>query len=414
MNEGAGQPGLGEHPSEGHPEVIVDLDAITANAAALVGHVGGTQLMAVVKSDGYGHGMVPTAAAAVAGGASWLGVTRIADALALRAAGLMVPVLCLLAAPGARHEEAVRAGIDLTCDTPEVVAQVAAAARRAGRRARLHLEADTGMSRCGATAAAWPTLVRAALDAEAAGDTQVVGIWSHFACADMPGHPSVAAQLAAFDAAVSLAERAGARPQVRHLANTPATLTLPDSWHDLVRPGGAIVGLSTLPGGAPEWLTPAMTVRARLVCTKRVAAGTSVSYGQRYATSAPATLGVVPLGYHEGIPRLATNTAQMSVRGRRCPVAGTVNMNQTILDLGDLAVAAGAEVILFGPGTDGEPTAQEWADALHTISYEIVTRFTGRIPLNYRKVGSAEDRAGQAAGGRVPGGRVHGQVAPAH
>jgi alanine racemase len=408
MREGSeGTPHAGP---EGHPEVVVDLDAITANAAALVRHVGGARLMAVVKSDGYGHGMVPTAAAAVAGGASWLGVVQIADALALRAAGFTVPVLCLLAAPDARHEDAVRAGIDLTAGTAAVVASVAAAARRAGSRARLHLEADTGMSRCGATAADWPGLVRAALDAEAAGDAVVAGIWSHFACADMPGHPSIAAQLTAFDAAVALAERAGARPEVRHLANTPATLTLPESWRDLVRPGGAIVGLSTLPGGAPEWLTPAMTVRARLIQTKRVAAGTGVSYGHRYATSAVATLGVVPLGYNEGIPRLATNTAQMSVGGRRFTVAGTVNMNQTMLDLGDLPARAGDEVILFGPGTGGEPTAQEWADALGTISYEIVTRFTGKIPRSYQGVTSAR---GQAAG-QDAGGRAHGQVAAAH
>jgi alanine racemase len=233
----------------------------------------------------------------------------------------------------------------------------------------------------------------------------------------MPGHPSIAAQLAAFDTAVALAERAGARPEVRHLANTPATLTLPDSWHDLVRPGGAIVGLSTLPGGAPDWLTPAMTVRARLVQTKRVAAGTGVSYGHRYTTSAPATLGVFPLGYNEGIPRLATNTAPVSVRGQRFTIAGTVNMNQTILDLGDLAAQAGDEVILFGPGRDGEPTAQEWADALGTISYEIVTRFTGKIPRTYRGVTSAGGRgADQAAGaaGQGAGGRSHGQVAAAH
>jgi alanine racemase len=409
----------GSNWPEGHPEVVVDLDAIAANAAALVAHVRGAQVMAVVKSDGYGHGMVPTAGAAIAGGASWLGVVQIADALALRAAGITVPVLCLLGAPDARHGEAVAADIDLTAGTVAVVEQIAAAARRAGRRARLHLEADTGMSRCGATAADWPGLVAAALDAEAAGDVVVVGLWSHFACADMPGHPSIAAQLAAFDAAVGLAERAGARPQVRHLANTPATLTLPDAWHDLVRPGGGIVGLSTLPGGAPDWLTPAMTVRARLVQVKQVAAGTAVSYGHRYTTPGPATLGVVPLGYNEGIPRLATNAGPVSVGGRRFTVAGTVNMNQTILDLGDLPAQAGDEVILFGPGTGGEPTAQEWADALGTISYEIVTRFTGQVPRRYRGGASAQGQAAdqtaadQTAAGQA-GGRSNGQVAAAH
>jgi len=208
--------------------------------------------------------------------------------------------------------------------------------------------------------------------------------------------------------AVDLAEQAGARPEVRHMANTPATLTLPESWFDLVRPGGAIVGLSTLPGGVPGWLRPAMTVRARLVETKRVPADSSVSYGHRYATRGPATLGVFPLGYNEGVPRLASNTAQVSVRGHRFTIAGTVNMNQTIIDFGDLPAEPGDEVIVFGPGDAGEPTAQEWADALGTISYEIVTRFTGNIPRSYRGVTSAQDPA------RAVDGRAHGQVAAAH
>jgi alanine racemase len=389
----AGPAGWQTGGMEGHPEVVIDLDAITANAAALVRHVGGAAVMAVVKSDGYGHGMVPSAVAALAGGASWLGVVQVADAVALRAAGLTVPVLCLLGAADMPYAEAVGAGIDLTAGTVAVVGQVAAAARQAGRPARLHLEADTGMRRCGATAEEWPGLVHAALAAEADGLAQVVGIWSHFACADMPGHPSIAAQLTAFGEAVAVAESAGARPEVRHMANTPATLTLPDSWFDLVRPGGAVVGLSTLPGGAPGWLTPAMTVRARLVQTKRVPAGSGVSYGHRYVTGGPTTLGVFPLGYNEGIPRLASNTAQVSVRGRRLTIAGTVNMNQTILDLGDLPAEPGDEVILFGPGTSGEPTAQEWADALGTLSYEIVTRFTGKVPRSYRRVTSGQDEA---------------------
>jgi alanine racemase len=393
---------------EGHPEVLVDLDAITANAAALLRHVGGAQLMAVVKSDGYGHGMLPAACAALAGGASWLGVVQISDALALRKAGITVPVLCLLGAPDASHADAIGAEIDLTAGTADLVRQIAATAREAGRPARLHLEVDTGMGRGGATEADWPGVVREALVAAEAGDARIVGIWSHFACADMPGHPSIGAQLAAFRAAVELAERAGARPELRHMANTPATLTLPESWFDLVRPGGAIVGLSTLPGGAPDWLRPAMTVRTRLVQTKRVPAGSGVSYGHRYATSGAATLGVFPLGYNEGVPRLASNTAQVLVRGRRFAIAGTVNMNQTIIDFGDLPAEAGDEVILFGPGDAGEPTAQEWADALGTISYEIVTRFTGKVQRSYSGVTSGQDR------GLAVDGRTHGQVAAAY
>jgi alanine racemase len=378
---------------DGHPEALIELGAIKDNVSALARHVGGAQVMAVVKSDGYGHGMIPAATAAVDGGASWLGVVHVADALALRQAGLTVPVLCLLAAPGAPHEDAVRNDVDLSAGSADLVAEIAAAASRAGKPARLHLKADTGMSRGGATAADWPGLVAAGLAAEAAGQARIVGIWSHFACADMPGHPSIGAQLEAFRDAVSAAERAGARPEVRHLANTPATLTLPEARFDLVRPGGGVFGLSTLPGGAPPWLRPAMTVRARLVQTKRVPGGTGVSYGHRHVTSGDATLGLVPLGYAEGVPRLATNTAQVQVRGRRWTISGTVCMNQFVVDFGDEAVTAGDEVVLFGPGDAGEPTAQEWADALGTLSYEIVVRFAGRLPKSYLGVTQSMDPA---------------------
>ena len=376
---------------DGHPEALIDLGAIKNNVSALAGHVGAAQVMAVVKSDAYGHGMIPAAAAALAGGAAWLGVAHVADALALRRAGVTVPVLCLLGAPGAPHEDAIRHGIDLSAGSADLVREIAGAAERAGRPARLHLKADTGMSRGGATAADWPGLVAAGLAAQAAGHARVVGLWSHLACADIPGHPSIAAQTAAFRDAVAHAEAAGVRPEVRHLANTPATLTLPETWFDMVRPGGAVVGLSTLPGGAPGWLRPAMTVRARLVQVKRVPAGTGVSYGHRHVTAADATLGLVPLGYAEGIPRHATNTAEVQVRGRRWTIAGTVCMNQVVLDFGDASAAAGDEVVLFGPGDAGEPTAQEWADALGTLSYEIVVRFAGRLPKSYLGVTESVD-----------------------
>jgi alanine racemase len=390
---------------DGHPEALIDLGAIKDNVSALARHVGGAQVMAVVKSDGYGHGMVPAAAAALAGGASWLGVVHVAEALALRQAGLTVPVLCLLGAPGAPHEEAIRHDIDLSAGSAELVSQIAAAAGLAGRPARLHLKADTGMSRGGATAADWPGLVAAALGAEATGHVRIAGIWSHLACADIPGHPSTDAQLAAFRSAVELAEQAGARPEVRHLANTPATLTRPETWFDMVRPGGGIVGLSTLPGGAPGWLRPAMTIRAVLVQVKRVPAGTGVSYGHRYITGGDATLGLVPLGYAEGVPRHASNTAEVQVRGRRWTISGTVCMNQVVVDFGDEPVAPGDEVVLFGPGDDGEPTAQQWADALGTLSYDIVTRFAGRVPRSYFGVTETTDPvlATAPAGPAAPG-----------
>ena len=228
-------------------------------------------------------------------------------------------MLCLAGAPGAPHTAAIAAGVDLTAGTVALVREIAAAAQQAGLPARIQLEADTGMGRGGATTADWPDLVAAARQAERAGQARITGIWSHFACADMHGHESIPAQLSAFRAAVDLALRAGAEPEVRHMANTPATLTLPESYFDLVRPGGAIFGLSTLPGGAPGWLRPAMTVRARLIQTKRVPGGSGVSYGHRHVTRGPATLGVIPLGYNEGVPRLASSTAPVLVRGGGSP-----------------------------------------------------------------------------------------------
>jgi len=208
-------------------EALVNLATVRDNVAALRKHVGDSAVMAVVKSDAYGHGLIPVATAALAGGASWLGVVRADEALTLRRAGLAAPVLCLMSVPGGPHEEAIRHDVDLGAGSTGMVAEIADAAQRAGRPARVHLKVDTGMSRGGATMAEWPTVVAAALAAQAAGQVQVVGLWSHLACADMPGHRSIGTQLTAFQEAVAIAEKAGARPEVRHLANTPATLTPP-------------------------------------------------------------------------------------------------------------------------------------------------------------------------------------------
>lgn len=381
---------------DGQSEAIVDLGAIRSNVAAMAEHAAGSQVMAVVKSDGYGHGMLPTALAALAGGATWLGVGQVAEAVALRAAGISAPVLCLLAAPDAPHQRAIEQGIDLSAGTVAQLGQLAWAARLAGRPARVHLKADTGMSRGGATMALWPELVAAALAEQAAGTCEIIGIWSHLACADLPGHPSVDSQLATFVEALDQAGRLGARPVVRHLANTPALLTRPDTWFDLVRPGGGVTGLCTLPGGPPGWLRPAMTLRTTLVQSKQVPAGTGVSYGLRYRTSARTTLGLIPLGYHEGIPRGARDVAPVLIRGTRLVISGTVCMNQCVVDGHGLPLEAGDEVIIFGPGDRGEPTAQQWADLLDTLSYDIVTRFTGKIPRSYCGVTDAEAPAVRA------------------
>jgi alanine racemase len=368
---------------DSHARASIDLDVIAGNVAAVRERVAPTAVMAVVKAGGYGHGAVPAARAAVRGGADWLGVVHVAEALELRAAAIDSPLLCLMAIASDDHRAAIAAGVDLSAGSADMVRRIAAAAAEAGRPARVHLKADTGLSRGGATAADWPRVLDTAIEAEAAGLLSVAGLWSHFASADEPGNTSVAAQLDAFEAALEAAKKLGVTPEVRHIANTAATLEVPQARYDLVRVGGGIYGLSTLPGGPPRWLRPAMTLRARLVLVKRVPAGTGVSYGHRYVTPRETTLGLVPLGYADGVPRTATGLPLLFARGRRWPIAGTVCMDQLVVDFGDEPVAVGDEVVLFGPGDDGEATAQEWGDTLGTISYEIVTGIGGRVPRSY-------------------------------
>lgn len=363
-----------------HAEAFVDLNAIEANVTAFTRRAGSAAVMAVVKADGYGHGAVAAARAALAGGASWLGVVQVREALELRDAGIDAPVLCLMAIGADDHVAAIARGVDVSAGSAEMVRALAAAAREAGRTARVHLKADTGLNRGGAVQDDWPSVVEAALDAQAAGDVNAVGLWSHFASSDEPGDRSIAAQLAVFRDAVEKAEKAGITPEVRHIANTAATIDVPEARYDLVRVGGGVYGLSTLPGGAPSWLTPAMTLRAHVIQVKRVPAGSGVSYNHRYVTPRETTLGLVPLGYADGIPRAATNQPLVFARGRRRQIAGTVCMDQFVIDFGDDEVAVGDEVVLFGPGNDGEATAQEWGERLGTISYEIVTGIGPRVP----------------------------------
>lgn len=363
-------------------EARVDLDAIRANVARLRSGTS-ADLMAVVKGDGYGHGMVPAARAALDAGASWLGVCTLDEALTLRRAGVTAPVLAWLLAPGLPLHEGVAADVDLSAASVDQVGEMATAAQQAGRTARVHLKIDTGLSRGGATVADWPALLDAAAKAEADGTIDVVGVWSHFVYADAPGHPTIDRQLAAFHEGLAMAEKAGLRPRFRHLANSAATLTRPDTHFDLVRPGIAVYGLSPI-AGETFGLRPAMTARARVTLTKRVAAGSGVSYGHTYVTDRETTLAVVPLGYADGVPRHASGRGPVRLGGRVRTIAGRVCMDQIVLDCGDDQVAAGDVATLFGSGDRGEPTADDWAEAIGTINYEIVTRFGGvRVPRVY-------------------------------
>ena len=341
--------------------------------------------MAVVKADAYGHGLVPSARAAQRGGATWLGVALLDEALALRASGVKGPVLAWLLGVDEDWAGAVNADIDLSVSAEWALTAITAAATAVGRTARVHLKVDTGLGRSGAPADDWAALVAAARRAESDGSVRVVGVWSHFAYADAPGHPTIDRQIDAFRDAVASAERAGLRPDVRHLANSAATLTRPDTHFDLTRPGLSVYGLSPLVDAPSKslGLEPAMSLRASLVLVKRVPAGHGVSYMHRYVTNAEATLGLVPLGYADGVPRSATNVGPVLAGERRRTIAGVVCMDQFVVDFGDDPASVGDVVTLFGSGAAGEPTAQDWANATGTISYEIVTRIGPRVRRRY-------------------------------
>ncbi|WUS98713.1 alanine racemase [Streptomyces sp. NBC_00708] len=361
----------------------IDLAALRANVRVLRARAAGAQLMAVVKADAYGHGAVPCARAAREAGAAWLGTATPQEALALRAAGLDGRMLCWLWTPGGPWREAIEADIDVSVSGMWALREVTDAATAAGRTARIHLKADTGLGRAGCQPADWPELVAAARTAERAGTVRVTGLWSHFACADEPGHPSITAQLDTFRDMVAYAEKAGVEPEVRHIANSPATLTVPESHFDLVRTGIAMYGISPSPelGTSADFgLRPVMTLAASVALVKQVPAGHGISYGHHYTTPRETTLGLVPLGYADGIPRHASGRGPVLVGGVRRTIAGRVAMDQFVVDLDGDEPAAGSEAVLFGPGDRGEPSAEDWAQAAGTIAYEIVTRIGGRVP----------------------------------
>jgi alanine racemase len=365
-------------------EIVVDLAAIRHNVRTLKRVVGPAQLMTVVKADGYGHGLVPSARAARDAGADWLGVATIDEALALRESGDSGRVLCWLGVPGEDYAMAVAAGVDVTAYSLAELGEIRAGASAAGCPARLQLKVDTGLSRGGAPMAAWAEVVAAARDGERAGHWRVTGIWSHFACSDEPEHPANDAQERVFREALAIAEAAGLQPEVRHLANSAAAILRPSARFDLVRCGLASYGLDPAPGWTPDLgLVPAMTARATLAMVKQVATGDGVSYGHTWIAEHATTLGLVPIGYGDGVPRHASSSAETWVAGKRRPIRGRICMDQFVVDLSGEPAEAGDDVVLFGPGRAGEPTAQDWADACETISYEIVTRIGGRMARRY-------------------------------
>jgi alanine racemase len=352
--------------------------------------------MAVVKADGYGHGAVEVASAALDAGATWLGVCTLEEAAQLRDAGIGAPVLSWLHVPDEDMTGAVATSVDLGIASPRDLAAAAGAARAAGRPARIHLKIDTGLSRNGCPPHEWGALLDAVAGLADEGVVEPVAVWSHLAHADAPAHPTLDRQAARLDDAHRAATTRLARPLLAHLANSAATLTRPDLHRDLVRPGIAVYGLDPVetPGGSGHDLRPAMTFRSRVALVKTVAAGEGVSYGHIWTTPGPRSLALVPAGYADGVPRLLGSSGRFGVGigGVRRPVVGRVCMDQVMVDLGPAdephGVSEGDEVVLFGPGDGrapqdgGLPTASEWAELLGTIHYEIVTGVGGRPRLS--------------------------------
>lgn len=380
-------------PAAGEPDrnlrawAEIDLRAIADNVGRMQEAAPGAKVMAVVKADAYGHGLIEVSRAARIGGADWLGVALLQEGLDLRAAGDTGPLFAWLSTPGDQFAACIAADIDLNVSAEWMLTEIVAAAKSLDTTARIHLKIDTGLGRGGSTPHDWSTLLKAAAAAASRGEVEIVGIWSHFAYADSPNHPTITRQLEAFDDAIEIARRLGVEPQLRHIANSAATLTLPEAHYDMVRPGIAVYGIS--PGDAVGTsrslgLRPAMTMGASLAQVKRLPAGHGISYGHEYVTERETTVAVVPLGYADGIDRSATNAGPVLVAGRVRPIAGRVCMDQFVLDLGDDIAAAGDEVLLFGSGSRGEPTAADWARVCDTIAYEIVTRIGPRVPRVFR------------------------------
>lgn len=364
----------------------IDLAAFRSNVSTLQRHAS-VPVMVIVKADGYGHGMLECAREARTAGAEWLGVATPTEALQLREAGDTGPLLAWLYGVDEDLAPLVAADVDLSAQSVDQIGRLVAAAAMTERRARVHLKIDTGLSRNGAPSYEWQQVCAIAADAEHSGAIEVVGIWSHLAAADEPGHPSVPLQIQAFQQAYEQARAAGLEPMLRHLSNSAGALVVPEARLDLVRVGIAAYGIDPAPGIAAlagVTLRPVMRLRAQLVNVKRISEGAGVSYGWTWTAQAPTTVGLVPLGYGDGIPRHAGNRALVGWSGTRVPIRGRICMDQFVVELGAGRVAEpGDDVIVFGPGDQGEPTAGEWAAWCDTIGYEIVTRIGTRVPRRY-------------------------------
>ncbi len=366
-----------------HAVIEVDLDAIAANAAVLRRAAPDAELCAVVKADGYGHGAVPAARAALAGGATWLAVALVEEGVALRDAGLEAPVLVLSQPPEDSMADALAARLVPTLYTREGIAAAAAASTDAGGPPwTVHLKVDTGMHRVGASV---DEAVELAGVVDRSDALHLGGVFTHLACADEPGHPLTVLQLSRFESVLQQLQHAGIDMDAVHAANSAGLLLQSRSHGDMVRAGIALYGIDPVPGsGAGDELVPALSLRSEVTFVRSVPAGDGVSYGMRHLFDRPATVAVVPLGYADGVPRdLGLVGGDVLIGGRRHPIRGVVTMDQLIVETTGSVVSVGDEVVLIGSQGDQTVTAQEWAWLTGTIPYEIVCGFSARLPRRY-------------------------------
>lgn len=362
--------------------VEIDVAAITANVRVLRDVAPRSRFMAVVKADGYGHGTVPVARAALAGGADWLAVALVEEGRTLRDAGITTPVLLLTEPPLAAIPTLLDAELTPSVYSRDFIRALDAAARaRGGDAIAVHLELDTGMRRVGAPERDWSAVID--LLARCTG-LRVSGLWSHFACADEPGHPSIARQSTLFRSGIDLIRERGLEPDLVHLCNSAGTLTRPEDHHDMVRCGIALYGLD--PGGGVLGdvpVRPAMRWVSHVSLVKRLAAGEAVSYGHAWSAPCDTTVATVPAGYADGVTRVLGGRGEVLIGGVRRPMVGRVTMDQFLVDVGDDTVTVDDEVVLLGGQRATAVTADDWARWLDTITYEVVTTVAARVPRVY-------------------------------
>lgn len=369
-----------------HITADIDLGNLTQNVETLIKKVNGPALMAVVKANAYGHGLVPSALAAKRGGAEWLATALLDEAIELRNNKVPGRVLVWLNTIDDQFSECIDKDIDLGVNSLESLSAIAQAAKNLGKRARVHLKVDTGLGRNGVTLSNLPNLISALKQEQNNGNINVVGVMSHFAYADEPTNSTIGEQIANFKISVDALVDANFELEVRHLSNSAATLGLPDTYFNLVRPGAVIYGISPGPevGPAADFdLRPVMRLRAPIILIKDVPAGTGVSYAHQYHTKSATRLALIPAGYADGIPRAASNKGPVQINGKNFTVSGRVCMDQFVVDIGDLSANVGDDAVLFGDPANNEPSVNDWADAAGTINYEIVTRIGPRVLRNY-------------------------------